>query len=233
MPEGILLINKPVGWTSFDVVGLIRRKIALSSGVKPRMVKVGHTGTLDPFAQGLLIILVGNKYTKKMPEFLKLDKIYQVNMVLGKNSTTGDPEGEISAVSEKIPEKLEIQDVLKKFVGEIEQTPPIYSAIKIQGVRAYKLARQGKQFDVPSRKIRINSIALIDYEYPEVKFIADVSSGTYIRTLVSDIGKYLATGAYTKELIRTKIGKYSLDRAIDINKDSDIGDILNNLIKLM
>lgn len=208
--KGILLVDKPAGWTSFDVVNYVRKMVAQAEGKKPKHVKVGHTGTLDPFATGLLVLLIGKEYTRKAGELSKQDKTYEVTMRLGETSSTGDPEGEITAVSEVKPTKKAIEDVLKQFTGEIEQTPPAFSAIKINGQRAYKLAREGKEVKIEPRKVTINRLELLDYKYPEVKFIADVSSGTYIRSLVEDIGKTLGIGAYTTALRRAIIGPYDI-----------------------
>ncbi len=212
--QGILLVDKPAGWTSFDVVNYVRKQVAAAEVKKPKHVKVGHTGTLDPFATGLLILLIGKEYTRRAGEFSKLDKTYEVTMKLGETSTTGDPEGEITPVSDKIPTEADIQKAIKNFVGEIEQTPPAYSAIKIDGQRAYKLARAGKEVKIDPRKVTINRLELVSYDYPEAKLIADVSSGTYIRTLVEDLGKTLATGAYTTALRRTQIQEYSIAQAV-------------------
>jgi tRNA pseudouridine55 synthase len=211
--QGMLLVDKPAGWTSFDVVNYIRRQVAQAEGKKPKHVKVGHTGTLDPFATGLLIILIGKEYTRKAGEMSKQDKTYEVTMRLGEASTTGDPEGEISKVSDKVPTEEAIEEALKMFTGTIEQVPPAYSAVKINGQRAYKLARAGKEVKIDPRQVTINRLELVDYAYPEVKLLADVSSGTYIRTLVIEIGEKLGTGAYTHSLKRTKIDKYDLHNA--------------------
>lgn len=195
--------------TSFGVVARIRRQLSEQAGKK---IKVGHTGTLDPFATGLLILLSG-KMTKKSDNFLKLDKEYIATIELGKTSSTGDVEGEIVAneVQEHdIPDKIDVEKVLAKFVGEITQIPPIYSAIKINGQRAYKLARKGEKPDIPERRVNIHSINLLSYKYPELKIRVGCSSGTYIRTLAEDIGKELGIGAYTKELRRTKVGEYDV-----------------------
>lgn len=207
--DGILLVDKPAGWTSFDVCAKIRGQIRsqyTARGEKPtkRQLKVGHAGTLDPFATGLLIILLGDA-TSQADSFLKLDKVYEATFRLGKTSSTGDPEGEFTEVSDRIPTKSEVEQALQQFVGEITQTPPAYSAIKINGQRAYKLAREGKTVDMPSRQVTIYSIELLDYTYPEVKIRTNVSSGTYIRTLAQDIGHILATGAYCTVLRRTHI----------------------------
>lgn len=212
--DGILLVDKPVGWTSFDVVAKIRGQIRhqyQEKGIKPtkRQLKVGHAGTLDPFATGLLIILLGDA-TKKADEFLKLDKVYEATIRLGQTSTTGDPEGEITDVSDRQPPVEEVKAALKEFIGGIAQIPPIFSAIKVNGQRAYKLAHAGKEVEIPSRQVTIYSIELLDYTYPEVKIRTHVSSGTYIRTLAEDIGAALEVGGYCLTLQRTRIGRYSL-----------------------
>lgn len=211
--NGILLVDKPAGWTSFDVVNYVRKMVAQAEGKKPKQVKVGHTGTLDPFATGLLVLLIGKEYTQKAAELSKLDKTYGVTMKLGATSSTGDPEGEITSVSDAKPTQKALTEALKRFTGEIKQVPPAYSAIKINGQRAYKLARAGKEVKIEPRKVTINRLELVNYSYPEVKFIADVSSGTYIRSLVEDIGATLKTGAYTKDLSRTKVGDHELKHA--------------------
>ncbi len=208
--QGTLLINKPVGWTSFDVVNYIRRIVSGLENKKPKSIKVGHAGTLDPFATGLLIILVGKEYTKRASEFSGLDKVYEIVMRLGETSATGDTEGNLTFVSDLQPKENELSETLDKFKGEIYQTPPNFSAIKINGQRAYKLARAGKEFKIEPRKITIHDIKLKKYNYPEAGIIADVSSGTYIRSLVEDIGDSLGTGAYTTELNRISIGRFNL-----------------------
>lgn len=214
--RGLLLVDKPSGWTSFDVVNKIRRIIATAEGKKPKHVKVGHTGTLDPFATGLLVLLIGKEYTRKAAEFSKLDKTYEVTMKLGETSSTGDPEGEITVISNTAPNLETLQEVIEQFRGQIQQVPPAYSAIKINGQRAYKLARAGKEVVIEPREITINRLEIIDYNYPTVKLIADVSSGTYIRSLVEDIGRALGTGAYTTALRRATIGNLTLAHAVKI-----------------
>lgn len=205
----MILIDKPAGISSFGVVTKIRGFLKNEFGHK---VKVGHTGTLDPFATGLLILLSG-KMTKRSNDFLKLDKEYVADLKLGFKSSTGDPEGEIEKVDDRAPDAKEIEDILQTFIGEIEQIPPKYSAIKINGQRAYKLARKGVDFEVPMRRIRIYNIEVLEYEYPRLAIRCRVSSGTYIRTLAEDIGLKLGVGAYLTALRRTKIGEYSVDKA--------------------
>jgi tRNA pseudouridine55 synthase len=209
MENGIILIDKPAGMTSFGVVARVRRVLSERAGKK---VKVGHTGTLDPFATGLMILVTGTE-CKKAGEYSKLDKIYEATIRLGQTSTTGDPEGEITDVSGKQPTKEEVERVLASFVGEIQQQPPIYSAIKVDGQRAYKLARAGKEVEIPLRTITIHSLEVVDYSYPELKIRTHVSSGTYIRTLAQDIGVKLGTGAYCTDLRRTSINTWDVSEA--------------------
>jgi len=216
MIDEILLVDKPKGMTSFGVVARIRRVLSEKAGKK---VKVGHTGTLDPFATGLMIIVTG-KECKNAENYSKLDKVYEATITLGKTSSTGDPEGEVSDISDKVPDIKDIQLAVDKFTGEITQKPPIYSAIKIGGERAYKLAREGKIVDMPDRKIKIYSLEVLSYEYPQLVIRTNVSSGTYIRTLAQDIGTELGVGAYCTELRRISIDKYSIENARQL---SDFG----------
>jgi tRNA pseudouridine55 synthase len=211
--QGILLLDKPAGWTSHDVVNYVRKIVAQHEGKKPKNTKVGHTGTLDPFATGLLVLLIGKEYTRKAATLAKLDKTYEVTMKLGEVSSTGDPEGEITELNDARPSNEELEAVLQKFTGQIEQVPPAYSAIKVNGQRAYKLARAGKEVTIEPRTITVHSLELKTYAYPEVQLVTSVSSGTYIRALVEDIAKALGTGAYTKELRRTVVGKFSIEDA--------------------
>lgn len=215
--NGILLVDKPKGWTSFDVVNKVRRLIQNSplNVTGKKRFPVGHTGTLDPMATGLLVLLVGT-YTKKAPGLTKADKTYEVVMRLGQTSTTGDEEGEKFHTSEDKPSEAEVAQALQQFVGDIMQTPPIYSAVKVGGQRAYKLAREGKKVELAARPAHVARIVLKQYQYPFVYFNADVSSGTYIRSLVEDIGKLLGTGAYMSDLRRTTVAEFSIDNAIQV-----------------
>lgn len=214
------MVYKPASWTSFDVVNYVRKIIAQTENKRPKQVKVGHTGTLDPFATGLLVLLIGKDYTRRAAELSKLDKTYEVTMRLGETSMTGDPEGKITAVSNKIPTESELQAALKKFTGTTNQTPPAYSAVKVGGQRAYKLARAGKEVKIEPRQVTINRLELVGYDYPKAELVADVSSGTYIRSLVEDIGQALGTGAYTSTLRRTRIGNYDMS---DATSPKDLG----------
>lgn len=232
----ILLVDKPAGVSSFGVVARVRRRLSEEAGYvevvgkdgvvrqKRKKVKVGHTGTLDPFATGLLILLVG-KGTKRANEFLKLDKEYIATLRLGANSTTGDPEGEITEHEIcEIPNKEAVEKCVEKLVGENSQRVPAYSAVKINGQRAYKLAREGKQVEMPVRKVKIYKIEILSYEWPELKIRCKVSSGTYIRALAEDIGKALGTGAYLTELRRTQVGEYRVEGARLIDEIGELGE---------
>lgn len=215
--DAIILIDKPANMTSFGVVARVRRRLSEHAGKK---VKVGHTGTLDPFATGLMILVTG-KECKNAGHYTKLDKIYEATILLGKTSTTDDPEGEITAVSQRVPARDEVETVLTQFIGEVTQRPPIYSAIKVNGQRAYKLARKGAEVEIPLRNITIHALELLDYSYPEIRVRAHVSSGTYIRTLAKDIGEVLGVGAYCSQLRRTKIANYDI---MDAKQIEDIGN---------
>lgn len=208
--DGILIINKPTGPTSHDIVDRIR-KIT-------RIRKVGHAGTLDPFAEGILIILVGNA-TKLQSKFMDMAKTYIGTLKLGETSSTYDVEGNIKnqMSNVKIDENL-LQTTVKTFIGEIEQVPPIHSAIKVNGERAYKLAWQGIKPDLKPRKIKIYNIRIINYEYPRLEIEVDCSRGTYIRSLAHDIGQKLGCGAYLEKLTRIKIGKFNIENSIKIDE---------------
>lgn len=212
--DKILLIDKPKGWTSFDVVGKIRSQLREVTGQK---IKVGHAGTLDPLATGLLIVLIG-KATKQQDSFMKLDKVYDVTLKLGQTSTTADEEGEKTAVSDRNPELTEVQAALQQFTGEIMQTPPAYSAIKVDGQRSYKLARAGKEVALKPRQVTIHEIDQLIYNYPLVSFITHVSSGTYIRSLAQDVGDALGVGAYMSDLRRVSVGDYNLRDALTMDQ---------------
>lgn len=226
--QGLLLVDKPPGWTSFDVVNYIRQTVAKYLKVRPKTVKVGHCGTLDPIATGLLLILIGKEYTKRAAELTKLDKTYEVELKLGYISPSLDTETPPTLYSDKKPSRNELNKALETFKGKISQIPPVYSAIKIDGQRAYNLARAGKEVKLDARVVEIHKITLNDYNYPFVKLILDVSSGTYIRSLVSDLGEKLGTVAIMTALARTKIGNYYLKDAIKID-GSDIELITKNI----
>jgi tRNA pseudouridine55 synthase len=213
--NGILLIDKPKGWTSFDAVNKVRRIIQYSelNTTGKKRFPVGHTGTLDPMATGLLVLLLG-KSTKMAPSLTKLDKTYSVTMCLGQESTTGDSEGAIKPVSTAMPHQQAVETALQNFVGDSMQVPPRYSAIKVNGQRAYKLARSGKDIVLEPRPVHIEKLVLTNYKYPYVDFVVHVSSGTYIRSLVEDVGKLLGTGAYMSGLRRLTVGTYRITDAV-------------------
>lgn len=207
--DGIISIDKPKGLSSFGVVARIRRVLSEDAGHK---VKVGHTGTLDPFATGLLILVVGQE-CKNAQVYSGLSKTYEATCLLGVESSTLDPEGELTNISDRIPTLEEVESSLNLFRGEITQTPPAFSAIKVGGKRAYKLAREGKEVEMPTRQVTIHELKVIEYDYPKLHIEASVSSGTYIRTLAQDLGRDLGVGAYCSELRRTIVGEYGVDDA--------------------
>ncbi len=202
--NGLLLINKPIGISSFDVIRALRRQ----TGAR----KIGHAGTLDPLASGLMLLLFGAA-CKQAELLTKLDKSYLGQITLGANSTTGDNEGEKTPVSDLVPAEAEVLAALSELTGEITQTPSKYSAIKIDGKEAYKRARAGEEVKMPSRQVTVYSNELVDYKYPIIELNSSVSSGTYIRSLAEDLGGLLGTGGYLSGLVRTKVGNYGLDEA--------------------
>ncbi len=276
LDKNFLLINKPAGWTSFDVVNYVRKTYRkhfvnsplITASRPPRRrgggrdparggtvgLKIGHAGTLDPFATGLLIVGAGREATKRLDEFKNLPKTYVATLHLGAVSDTGDVTGRINATAQHVssttqqhfntarlqhnnnltieqlnnvtyPNKMEIELVLNSFLGKQLQTPPMYSAKSVGGVRLYKLARQGITIERQPNEIEILDIKLLEYSYPLLKIEVACSSGTYIRTLAEDIGKKLkvvprpgsgrpcGVGAYCEELVRTRIGDFKLEDA--------------------
>jgi tRNA pseudouridine55 synthase len=216
---GTLLIDKPLKWTSFDVVSRVRGAMKRKYGKKN---KVGHAGTLDPLASGLLIIATGAN-TKKISEYQDMEKEYTGVFFLGATRPSFDKETEID-------ETFSIQDVTEdsirkaalKFIGEIDQVPPIYSAIKIDGKRAYESARKGKELEMQPRKITIKAFDITKIEMPHVHFKVICSKGTYIRSLARDFGKELGCGAYLDSLIRTRIGDLKLENALSVEQVQDL-----------
>jgi tRNA pseudouridine55 synthase len=207
MIEGILLVDKEKGITSYDVIREIKRKY-------PKGTKIGHTGTLDPFATGLLIIMIGRQATKLMNRFHKFKKRYIVNAQFGFETDTQDITGQIVVKTDDgiVPTKDDIRNQIKKnFLGKIEQIPPKYSAKKIKGKKAYELARQGKDFTLKPKKIEIFDFKIVKYEYPYIKFQIFCSTGTYVRTLVKDLARSLGTYATATDLRRTQIGPFRVE----------------------
>jgi tRNA pseudouridine55 synthase len=209
--DKIFLVDKPKGLTSTRVVERIKRKFN---------VKAGHTGTLDPLATGLLIVLTG-KHTKNASLFLKLDKAYEVKGVLGVETDTFDSDGKVVRQNDNEVGREEVERVLKEFHGDIWQTPPPFSAKKMGGQKAYQLARKGLSVDIPPKKVSIYSLELKDFQFPYFTLACDVSSGFYVRSLVHDIGEKLGVGATVVEVRRTRVGPYHVEQA------KRLEDILN------
>jgi tRNA pseudouridine55 synthase len=201
--DKMLLVDKPKGLTSFGVVERIKRRFK---------VKAGHTGTLDPLATGLLVILTG-KRTKDASQFLKLDKAYEVKAILGIDTDTFDSEGKVLRQSDNDVTKEELESVLKEFNGDIWQTPPTFSAKKMEGRKAYQLARKGVSVELPPKKVNIYSLELKEFQFPYFTLACDVSSGFYVRSLVHDIGEKLGVGATVVEVRRTRVGPYHVEDA--------------------
>jgi tRNA pseudouridine55 synthase len=216
--DGILIINKEKGWTSFDVVAKLRNKL--------KVKKIGHTGTLDPMATGVLVLCLG-KATKLAQEITGTDKEYLAEITLGATSTTDDAEGEIihdsrSMIYEsKILTEASIKQILGKFKGTISQIPPQFSAKKVNGQRAYKLARKGREFELKPVNITIHEIELTDYKWPVIKIRVLCGKGTYIRSLARDIGKELGVGGYLSALERTRVGNYKISQSVSIENASE------------
>ena len=211
----VLLINKPLHWTSFQLVNKLRWLIKRKLGIKK--IKVGHAGTLDPLASGLMIICTGKK-TKEISQHQAAEKEYIATLKLGATTPSYDGETEENYFyPTKHISKERIISVCHRFIGETEQVPPIFSAIKVKGKKLYESARKGNKVEIKPRIIRINELEVINVDLPYVKLRVSCSKGTYIRSLVHDLGKAMNTGAWLYKLQRTKIGSETLKNAIDIN----------------
>ena len=210
----MILIDKELNWTSFDVVSKLRNSIKKKLNIKK--IKVGHAGTLDPLATGLLIICTG-KMTKRINEFSGLNKTYVGKMTIGSTTPSYDLETKPNVYypTEHINKNL-IIETAKKFVGKIDQKPPVFSAVKKDGVRLYKLARKGVKVEVEKREIIIHDFLISSINFPEVEFSLTCSKGTYIRSLAHDFGKELGSGAHLSELRRTSIGDYTVDKSLKL-----------------
>jgi len=210
----LILIDKELNWTSFDVVNKIRYAIKKKFDIKK--IKVGHAGTLDPLATGLLIICCG-KMTKSIDNFSAMNKTYSGKVTIGSTTPSYDLETKpnVHYPIDHIDEKL-ILKTAKKFVGKIFQTPPMFSAIKKDGVRLYNLARQGKEIKIDKREVFIDSFEITSFNLPEISFNVTCSKGTYIRSLAHDFGKELNSGAHLSELRRIKIGDYSVEDSVKV-----------------
>ena len=212
MNDRLLVINKPIGCTSMDVIRQLRKKLNIK--------KIGHAGTLDPLATGVLIICTG-KFTKKITNLINSSKKYHAIINLSAFSETDDAEGPLENINiedKNIPDINKVSKILKNFTGDIEQTPPKYSAIKVNGQRAYKLARSGQEVELKPRVITISEISLKNYSFPNLEIEISCSKGTYIRSLARDIGVKLNTGGYLSKLTRTAVGEYTLDQAQKVSE---------------
>lgn len=211
----VILIDKPLDWTSFQIVNKIRWMILKKFKIKK--IKVGHAGTLDPLATGLLIICTG-KFTKKIDEYQAREKEYTGTFTLGATTPSYDLETEIDQtfdISDISEEK--IKKTVHQFIGDIQQQPPIFSALKKDGKKLYEFARVGKEVEIPSRTVTISEFEITNIDLPKVDFRVVCSKGTYIRSLASDFGKALQNGAYLSALRRTRIGDFSVENALNIN----------------
>jgi tRNA pseudouridine55 synthase len=219
--EGIVLIDKDKGMTSYDVIRVMKRKIR-ESGVEGKF-KIGHSGTLDPIATGLLVVAVGKNFTKKLTEMIGLPKTYRVELEFGKESTTYDAEGELSDVAgggaggDGLTDVAITKVVQEKLTGKLSQMPPKFSAKKVGGRRAYDLAREGKEFKLQPKEIEVFEWRDVEVQWPKMTATIDCSSGTYIRSLVHDLGQELKVGAYMTELARLTVGDMSIDDAVKVD----------------
>jgi tRNA pseudouridine55 synthase len=213
--SGFILMDKQKGWTSFDVVAKLRG----ITGIR----KIGHAGTLDPIATGLLIVAIGRDATKQIDKYMKMDKVYIAKAKFGETSDTYDAEGIIQIQEIDNKTEIELQGVLKNYVGETKQVPPMFSAKKVQGKKLYELARQGKEIEREPVEIHISKIDLLSFDYPWFEMKVHCGSGTYIRSLIHDVGQELKVGAVMYELRRTKIGNFDIKKAAlleQLNKEN-------------
>jgi len=216
--EGIVVVNKPDGMTSHDVVAIARKKL--------QMRRIGHAGTLDPLATGVLVLLLG-KTTKLFNQFVAFDKAYRATLILGTATTSADMQGEI--VQRRPYDRVarrQVEEVFKSFVGDIMQVLPMVSALKVGGRKLYQLARKGIEVERKPRPIHVHCLELEEFNPPEVKFYLECSKGTYVRQLAEDVGKALGCGACISQIQRTKVGAFCLEDAVDI-KDLNEGHIRN------
>jgi tRNA pseudouridine55 synthase len=205
MSNGILLVNKAKGTMSFRLVSILRKRTGIE--------KIGHAGTLDPFATGLMVMLIGREYTKRSDEFLTSDKEYEATVHLGVSTDTYDLDGAVTAQISRIPTQEEVLLALQEFQGDILQTPPMYSAKKVQGKKLYELARKGITIERKPVPVRV-SIEFLRYQYPELEIRVACSKGTYIRSIAHDLGQKLSVGAHLTALKRLRSGAFALANAV-------------------
>ena len=208
--NGIIVVNKPSGMTSHDVVSQARRRL--------NMRQIGHAGTLDPLATGVLVLLIG-KGTKLFNKFEAFDKAYKASLILGTRTTTADIQGQIiQQVPYEQVSQEGILETFKQFLGEIEQMPPMVSAVKVNGRRLYELARKGIEVEREARQIRIDTLKLLEFHPPRVRFYLECSKGTYVRKLAEDVGEKLGCGACIAEIERTKVGPFAIEEAVTLEQ---------------
>jgi tRNA pseudouridine55 synthase len=209
IPHGIIAINKPVGPTSHRMINLVRR----ASNEK----RVGHAGTLDPLASGVLVVGIGREFTKQLDSFVLAEKVYEAEFTLGVTSTTDDEQGDkVFKTGCKQPTLEDVQKALQHFVGTIWQIPPQFSAIKINGQKAYDLARKGLVANMEPREREVKAIEVLEYAWPKLKLKITTGKGVYIRSLARDLGEALGTGAYMSALKRTRVGQFGLEDCVKL-----------------
>jgi tRNA pseudouridine55 synthase len=216
-----ICIHKSKGITSHDVVDVVRK----ATGER----RVGHAGTLDPLATGVLVVAVGREFTKQISKIVEKEKEYVATVYLGKTSTTDDEEGEKTETTHvQVPTIDNIGNVLKEFMGKIRQIPSIYSAVKIKGKEAYKYARKGQHVEMKPREMEIKAIEVLEYSFPTLKIKVTTGPGVYIRSLARDIGEKLGTGAYLSDLVRTRVGSYVIEESVKLD---DLDDYIRSINK--
>lgn len=207
----IFPIYKPKGPSSFFII----KQLRAITGIK----KIGHAGTLDPLADGVLVVGITRAGTKQLNFLIRQDKTYKAEVILGVTTATDDAEGEKAVITvDKIPSLADIKVALPQFIGEITQTPPLFSAVKIKGRPAYKRARAGEKFKIKPKQVLIKSIKIESYQYPQLVITVETGSGVYIRALARDLGEVLETGAYLGSLTRTRVGQFTLDQALTVDE---------------
>lgn len=212
--NGIFGINKPVGPTSHDIIAQLRRK----TGVK----KIGHAGTLDPLASGVLVVAIGREYTKQLDELVQKEKEYVAKIKFGYNSTTDDEEGEKEEVEISAEvDKKKIELTLQKFIGDIKQMPPVYSSVKVGGKPAHRRVRKGEDVKLGKRDVTIKEIEILGYDWPYLEVRVVCGPGVYIRSLARDIGAELRVGGYLAGLVRTRVGDFVIEEAVNIEEFGD------------
>jgi len=222
LPEGIILIDKPMNITSFGVVAALRRLTQVQ--------KIGHCGTLDPLATGLLVCLIGKKFTKMSDNFLGAQKAYIADLLLGASTSTFDAEGEKTKTSEFQPSIQELEKAIETFQGTTWQMPPQFSAKKVGGIKACDAARAGKSVELQKQEVQMN-IKLLSYNYPHLQLEVSCSKGTYIRTLADDLGQKLGSLAYLSGLRRIQSGSFSIDQAISLDHLKQHPELLSQYLK--